>query len=59
MFSLHVIDVPDEFTVQPYEVFDALCRASTSTNPLDHADDLPNWFLRDFAFVITDQICHI
>jgi hypothetical protein len=55
--SCEEIDVPDEFTIQPYEVFDALSRVNVYKSP--GPDDLPNWFLRDFAFVITEPVCHI
>ncbi len=55
--SCEKIDVPDEFTIQPYEVFDALSRVNVYKSP--GPDDLPNWFLRDFAFAITEPVCHI
>jgi hypothetical protein len=52
-----VIDVPNEFTVELYEVFDALSCVKVYKSPGPH--DLPNWFLRDFAFVITEPVSHI
>ena len=50
-------DLPAEFTIQPFEVFSSLSRVNVhkSSGP----DELPNWFLKDFAFVIAEPVCHI
>jgi hypothetical protein len=52
-------DVPayGEYVVQPLEVFNKLSRIKVRKSP--GPDDIPNWFLRDFAFAISEPICHI
>jgi hypothetical protein len=50
-------DVPPEFTIHPEEVYNALSRINSHKSP--GPDDIPNWFLKDFAFVIADPVCHI
>jgi hypothetical protein len=50
-------DTTCQFLVEPYEVFNKLSQINIhkSSGP----DGIPNWFLRDFAFAISDPICHI
>jgi hypothetical protein len=45
------------FVIQPYEVFRQLSKISVhkSAGP----DNVPNWYLRDFAFALSEPICHI
>jgi hypothetical protein len=45
------------FVIQPYEVFQQLSKISVhkSAGP----DNVPNWYLRDFAFALSEPICHI
>ena len=49
--------VPDEYIIHPYEVFNKLSRINIRKSP--GPDCIPNWFLRDFAFAISEPICHI
>ena len=49
--------VPDEYKVQPYEVFNKLSNINIRKSP--GPDEIPNWFLRDFAFAISEPISHI
>jgi hypothetical protein len=50
-------DVPPEFTIHPEEVYNALSPINSHKSP--GLDDIPNWFLKDIAFVIADPVCHI
>jgi hypothetical protein len=45
------------FVIQPYQVFQHLSKISVhkSAGP----DNIPNWYLRDFAFALSEPICHI
>jgi hypothetical protein len=52
-------DVTSDYTIEPYDVFFPSCCASKFINRQDHADGISNWFLREFAFVISDVVCHI
>jgi hypothetical protein len=45
------------FDITPYEVFNGLSRINIYKSP--GADGLQKWFLRDFAFAISEPICHI
>ena len=50
---------PSEYNyfISPDEVFYKLERISIRKSP--GPDNLPNWFLRDFAFALCDPLCHI
>ena len=52
-----VTDVGSEYVIQPFEVFYKLTRIRIHKSP--GPDNIPNWFLRDFAFAISEPICHI
>jgi Reverse transcriptase (RNA-dependent DNA polymerase) len=43
--------------ITPIEVFHKLSHINVHKSP--GPDGLPNWFLRDFAFAISEPICHI
>ena len=43
--------------IEPFEVFNKLSRINVHKSP--GPDGIPNWFLRDFAFAISEPICHI
>jgi hypothetical protein len=43
--------------IEPFEVFNKLSRIKAHKSP--GPDGIPNWFLRDFAFAISEPICHI
>jgi hypothetical protein len=45
------------FDITPYEVFNRLSRINIYKSP--GPDGLPNWFLRDFAFAISEPVSHI
>jgi hypothetical protein len=49
--------VANKFIIEQYEVFNKLSRINIHKSP--GPDGIPNWFLRDFAFAITEPICHI
>ena len=49
--------IPSEYIIQAEEVFNSLSRVKTHESP--GPDDIPNWFLQEFAFAIADPICHI
>ena len=50
---------PDEYDyfISPEEVFNKLERINIRKSP--GPGNLPNWFLRDFAFALCDPLCHI
>lgn len=50
-------DLPSDFHITPYEVADALSHVSIykSSGP----DGIPNWLLRDFAYIIAEPVCNI
>ena len=49
--------IDDQYFIQPYQVYNKLSRIDIhkSVGP----DNIPNWVLRDFAFALSDPICHI
>jgi hypothetical protein len=49
--------ISPEYIIRPYEVFRKLSQIKTRKSP--GPDGIPNWFLRDFAFAISEPICHI
>ena len=49
--------IPSEYIIQAEEVFNSLSRVKTHKSPGPH--DIPNWFLKEFAFAIADPVCHI
>jgi hypothetical protein len=49
--------VPDDYIIQPIEVFHKLLNINIRKPP--GPDGIPNWFLRDFAFALSDPICSI
>jgi hypothetical protein len=49
--------ISPEYIIHPYEVFRKLSQIKTEKSP--GPDGIPNWFLRDFAFAISEPICHI
>jgi hypothetical protein len=56
----YIVDTTDadtQYSIKPYEVFDKLTRINIYKSP--GPDGIPNWFLRDFAFAISEPICHI
>jgi len=50
-------DIPSEYIFQSEEVYNLLSHVKTrkSSGP----DEIPNWFLKEFAFAIADPVCHI
>jgi hypothetical protein len=46
-----------EYTVEPYEVFFKLSHVKAHKSP--GPDGIPNWFLKEYAFAISEPICHI
>jgi hypothetical protein len=52
-----VNDIPSEYIIRPDEVFTALSHVNTYKSP--GPDEIPNWFLKEFAFAIVDPVCHI
>ena len=54
-----VVATPGElkYIISPEVVFRKLENISIRKSP--GPDNLPNWFLRDFAFAISDPLCHI
>jgi Reverse transcriptase (RNA-dependent DNA polymerase) len=52
-----ITDIPNECIIQLEEVFNLLLHVKTHKSP--SSDDIPNWFLKVFAFVIADPVCHI
>jgi len=46
-----------EYIVSPEEVFHKLEQIKTRKSP--GPDNLPNWFLRDFAFALCEPLCYI
>lgn len=49
--------VPSQYTIFPEEVYNKLSRINTHKAP--GPDGLPNWFLKEFAFTLSDPICSI
>ena len=52
-----IIGIPNEYIIQPEEVFSSLSHVKTHKSP--GPDEIPNWFLKEFAFAIADSVCHI
>ena len=52
-----IIGIPNEYIIQPEEVFSSLSHVKTHKSP--GPDEIPNWFLKEFAFAIADPVCHI
>ena len=57
IYSIDTNDVPCEYVIQPFEVLNKLSRIKVHKSP--GPDDIPNWVLRDFAFAVSEPICHI
>ena len=55
--SIEVNDAANEYVIEPFEVFNKLSRIDIHKSP--GPDGIPNWFLRDFAFAISEPVCHI
>ena len=49
--------VPIEYDIHPVEVFHKLSKINIRKSP--GPDGIPNWFLRDYAFAISEPISHI
>jgi hypothetical protein len=49
--------VPVEYGIHPVEVFHKLSKINIRKYP--GPDGIPNWFLRDYAFAISEPISHI
>jgi len=49
--------IPCQYTIYPEEVYDKLSRINTRKAP--GPDQLPNWILKEFAFLLCDPICCI
>jgi hypothetical protein len=49
--------LPSGLLITPYEVADALSHVNIykSSGP----DGIPNWLLRDFAYIIAEPVCNI
>jgi hypothetical protein len=52
-----IIGIPNEYIIQPEEVFNSLSHIKNHKSP--GPDEIPNWFLKEFAFAIADPVCHI
>lgn len=52
-----ITDIPSEYIIHPEEVFNSLSHVKTHKSP--GPDEIPNWFLKEFAFAIADPVCHI
>jgi hypothetical protein len=52
-----VTEIPDEYVFESEEVYNLLWHVKThkSSGP----DEIPNWFLKIFAFAIADPVCHM
>jgi hypothetical protein len=50
-------DLPAIFAVYREEIYNALSRINAHKSP--GPDDIPSWFLKDFAFAIADPMCRI
>ena len=46
-----------DFSINLLEVFNSLSRINVHKSP--GPDGIPNWFLGDFAFAVTEPVCHI
>ena len=57
VYSVDSNDASCEFVVQPFEVFYKLSHIKVHKSP--GPDGIPNWLLRDFAFALSEPICHI
>ena len=57
VYSVDSNDAFCEFVVQPFEVFHKLSHIKVRKSP--GPDGIPNWLLRDFAFALSEPICHI
>jgi len=56
-YSVETLDTAIEYVIQPLEVFCKLSRIKVHKSP--GPDGIPNWCLRDFAFALSEPICHI
>jgi hypothetical protein len=54
---LETTDIPSEYIFQSEEVYNLLLHVKTHKSP--GPDEIPNWFLKEFAFAIADPVCHI
>jgi len=50
-----VDQVPSQYTIYPEEIFSKLQRINTRKAP--GPDNLPNWILKEFAFILSDPLC--
>jgi hypothetical protein len=57
VYSVETTEAAGEYVIQPFEIFYKLSRIKVhkSAGP----DGIPNWCLRDFAFAVSEPICHI
>jgi hypothetical protein len=56
-FDIVVNSFPDEFTIYPEEVFRKLSNINIHKSP--GPDGIPNWVLRDFAYILSEPVCSI
>jgi hypothetical protein len=56
-YSADTVDAGTEYCIISYEVFNKLSHINIYKSP--GPDLTPNWFLRDFAFAVSEPICHI
>ena len=49
--------IPESCVIHEYQVYNKLSRINIRKSP--GPDCIPNWFLRDYAFAITEPICRI
>jgi hypothetical protein len=52
-----VTDTPDEYVFESEEVYNLLWHVKT--HKASGPDEIPNWFLKEFAFAIADPVCHM
>jgi hypothetical protein len=57
VYSDETNSLPFEYVVQPFEVFHKLSPIKVRKSP--GPDGILNWFLREFAFAVSEPICHI
>ena len=57
VYSGETTDAASKYVIQPFEVFYKLSRIKVHKSP--GPDGIPNWCLRDFAFAVSEPICHI
>ena len=56
-YECDITSVPSDHLIQPIEVFNKLSNINIHKPP--GPDGIPNWFLRDFAFTLSDPISNI